>query len=190
MKKVSILFLVTSMSIIGFGFIDKDSKKKAKNASAAEAPVGINIGNLAPELKFNDPSGKEIALSSLRGKVVLVDFWASWCRPCRYENPNIVAMYNEYKDTKFNETTKGFTVYSVSLDSKKGSWINAIAKDGLIWDNHVSDLGGWGAQGAKIYRVNSIPSGFLINGEGIIVSKGESIRGKGLKKELNRLILK
>lgn len=142
-----------------------------KNAGAAM--------DVAPEITMNDPNGKPLSLSDLKGKVVLIDFWASWCGPCRQENPNVVNMYETYKD-------KGFTVFSVSLDSDKDKWIQAIKADNLSWPYHVSELNGWKSSAAVTYGVNSIPRAFLIDGEGKII--GTDLRGPQLEQKLKEVL--
>lgn len=135
----------------------------------------------APEIALNNPYGKEIRLSSLRGKYVLIDFWASWCAPCRQESPNVVRLYNKYKD-------KGFTVYSVSLDDNREKWIEAIEKDGLVWPNHVSDLLQWKSPMPQLYGFNGIPHTVLLNPEGNIIGTG--LRGPALEQKLKELFEK
>lgn len=141
---------------------------------------GLNSGSqTAPEITLNNPDGVKISLSSLKGKYVLVDFWASWCSPCRKESPNVVRLYNEYKD-------KGFTVLSVSLDNDVNAWKAAIKADGLIWPNHVSDLLGWETPLVKTYNFQSIPHTVLIDKEGKIIATG--LRGASLEQKLKELI--
>ena len=147
--------------------------------------VGINIGDIAPNLNFLDPDGNKIELSSLRGNIVLIDFWASWCGPCRRENPNIVAAYNKYSKSKFKDA-KGFKIYSVSLDKNKSAWENAILKDNLIWKEHVSDLKGWASESATKYGVRGIPYNFLIDADGRIISK--NLRGIALHQQIDKLV--
>jgi thiol-disulfide isomerase/thioredoxin len=132
----------------------------------------ITIGQQAPELSFTNPADETIVLSELAKKrLVLVDFWASWCRPCRMANPRLVALYDKYKDKKFKDAKKGFTVLSVSLDQNKESWIGAIQKDGLAWPYHISDLKGWESQAAKSYGIQFIPQAFLVDGTGKVIGK-------------------
>jgi thiol-disulfide isomerase/thioredoxin len=138
-------------------FVLEFHKQVAKN-------ILLSIGHVAPEINEKDTTGKNIPLSSLRGKVVLIDFWASWCGPCRRESPHMVKLYNTYHD-------KGFEIYSVSLDKSKDAWIGAIKHDNLKW-THVSDLGYWGSKPAQLYNVSSIPFTVILDKMGKIVAKG------------------
>ena len=151
---------------------------KERYAIETSPATATSVGAIAPDLAFPDPDGNVRKLSDLRGKVVLLDFWASWCRPCRGENPHVVAMYQKYHD-------KGFEVFSVSLDRDKESWKRAIAADGLVWPNHVSDLKYWSSEAARIYGVSSIPSTFLLDQNGRIIAK--NLRGEALTNALKQL---
>ena len=144
------------------------------------APSGqIAVGQMAPEIAFPNPNGEIIKLSSLRGKLVLLDFWASWCRPCRMENPNVVRMYNKYKD-------KGFDIYSFSLDQDPARWKNAIQQDGLVWPNHASDLKGWNTATIPLYGFKGIPFTVLIDKDGKILET--NLRGPALENKLKSLL--
>ena len=189
LKKVSltIIIAVISFSIFYFGYIDPQSESGISNDNVdvrSEVKVGLNIGNKAPEIEYTSPDGKTIKLSSLKGKIVLIDFWASWCPPCRQENPNLVKSYEHFKNEEFR-AGKGFEVYSVSLDQDKNGWIRAIKSDKLSWESHVSDLKGWESKAASLYEVEAIPSNFLIDGEGIILAK--NLRGASLDQKLSKL---
>ncbi len=158
------------------------SKKDAPPALAEkgkEKAVGkISVGNMAPDFTLKDTEGNPFSLSSLKGNYVLIDFWASWCGPCRAENPNVVANYNKYK-------TKNFTILGVSLDEDKNKWLAAIKTDNLIW-KHISDLKGWANEAAVAYGVQSIPFNLLLDPTGKIIAidlRGEEL-GKKLEEEV------
>ena len=139
----------------------------------------IQPGMAMPDIALADPDGQTRSLSDLRGKVVLVDFWASWCGPCRRENPNVVRAYEEYKD-------RGFEVMSISLDRDAAKWKRAIEQDGLAWPNHISDLKGWGSVVTELYGISSIPHAILIDGNGTVVAT--HLRGARLEQELDKLL--
>ena len=141
---------------------------------------GVAVGNEAPNFVADDTEGNAVEFSNHIGKskYLLLDFWASWCGPCRRENPNIVKAYEEYKD-------KGFDIFAVSLDSSRDDWVAAIEKDGLDWTN-VSDLLLWDSEPAKLYGVRAIPSNFLIDENGVIVAR--NLKGEDLHNTLNDLL--
>lgn len=162
--------------------VNKDIQAQIPDAELAKqfgAKIGeatrLAVGKAAPDFELKSPTGESIALSSLQGKVVLLDFWASWCKPCRIENPNLVRTYEKYKD-------EGFTVYSVSLDKNLNKWVDAIKQDNLSWDYHGSNLAFWNCPVAKKYNVNSIPQTFLIDENGVIIAK--NLRGVALEQKL------
>jgi peroxiredoxin len=150
-------------------------RSQMESAQTREKTTGS--GSIAPDISLPDPDGKTRTLSSLRGKVVLLDFWAGWCGPCRRENPNLVRAYAKYHD-------KGFEIFQVSLDKSKPEWLAAIKQDGLNWI-HVSDLKYWGSPVARLYGVESIPANFLLDQEGKIIKS--NLRGAALEDELSNL---
>src|SRR6056297_1680906 len=150
---------------------------KAQINANQKSKQKLSIGQVPPEIALPNPQGDTVTLSSLRGKYVLLDFWASWCKPCRVENPNLVKAYKKYKE-------EGFEIYQVSLDKKRSAWLNAIEKDNLNWV-HVSDLEFWNSSAARTYNIRSIPASFLLNKEGEIIDK--NLRGDALHKKLHEI---
>jgi thiol-disulfide isomerase/thioredoxin len=155
------------------------NKGNGANKARAQKNSLYGIGDVAPDIVMNDPNGVERKLSDLKGKVVLLDFWASWCGPCRRENPNVVNAYQDYQ-------SKGFEVFSVSLDKQTERWAQAIEQDGLIWPNHVSDLNGWQNAASRAYGVTSIPHAVLIDQNGVIAAT--HLRGASLRQKLDELL--
>lgn len=156
----------------------KSSPKGVAFKQAIDAARAVSIGAPAMDFTENDVNDQPVKLSDFRGKYVLVDFWASWCGPCRGENPNVLKAYNKYKD-------KNFTILGVSLDNKKEPWLAAIKADSLTW-TEVSDLGGWNNKAAKMYFIRSIPQNFLVGPDGKILAR--NLRGPALEEELAKLI--
>ncbi|NBC07198.1 MAG: redoxin domain-containing protein [Bacteroidetes bacterium] len=159
-------------------FEESDPAAVANLKKEMEQVEAFTKGSTAPDFTQKNPDGEEVSLSDFRGKVVLIDFWASWCGPCRRENPKVVKLYEEYKD-------QGFEILGVSLDRKKDRWLKAIEADGLVWP-HVSDLKGWQNEVAQLYGVGSIPHTVLLDREGKIVA--QKLRGPALEQKVAELM--
>ncbi|MFM7721518.1 MAG: TlpA family protein disulfide reductase [Bacteroidota bacterium] len=181
MKKAILLFSALLVLIFSQSFNWKNSNEN----KPSQIHIGLNVGDQAPEIAMAGVDGKTLKLSSLRGKMVLIDFWASWCGPCRRENPVVVAAYEKYSKAEF-KSGKGFEIFSVSFDQDKKAWLKAITDDKLTWKYHVSDLKGWKCAAGVLYNIESIPQNVLIDEKGIIVAK--NLRGNALSMELDKYV--
>jgi len=184
MKNIAILGLTALFLATASAFTWPPKKLFGKHKKE-NTKIGLAIGDVAPEIELANLKGELIKLSDLRGKIVLIDFWASWCGPCRHENPNVVEAYNKYNKAKF-ENAKGFEVFSISLDLNKTAWEHAIVKDKLDWKYHVSDMKKWSSPVVKLYGIQGIPSNVLIDENGVIIAK--NLRGADLHMAMDKLV--
>jgi peroxiredoxin len=155
-----------------------DAKLKAIDSNNKVKPEAALIGKMAPDFSGKTPQGTVVSLKQSLGKITIIDFWASWCGPCRKENPNVVALYNELH-------SKGLNIVGVSLDEDSNKWSDAIAKDKITW-TQVSNLQGWKDPIAQLYKVEQIPTTFILDGSGIIVAK--DLRGEELRTKITQLL--
>ncbi len=147
--------------------------------------VDLNEGSEIIDINLPNKEGVFLSTTDLKGKILLIDFWASWCRPCRMENPFLVKSYNKYKNAEF-KNAQGFEIYSISLDQDRERWLGAIAKDGLPWTSHVCDFKGWDCPVVNHFKIKFIPSSILLDENGKVIAT--DLRGNDLEKQLDKLL--